>query len=108
MSGREERAAKNESASREINERLEEAHEGEPDRYVRMVCECGRETCDRVIAITVAEYERVRRDSRQFVVMREHVMPDIEAVVMKTDRFAVVAKLEGTPAEVAIEEDPRT
>jgi 5-bromo-4-chloroindolyl phosphate hydrolysis protein len=108
MSSREERAAQNESTSREINERLEEAHEGEPDRYVRMVCECGRETCDRVIAITVAEYEQVRGDPREFAVVRDHVMQDVEHVVETTDRFAVVAKLEGTPAEVAIEEDPRS
>ena len=107
VSNRAERAAQNESASREINERLEEAHEGEPDRYVRMVCECGRETCDRVIAITVAEYEQVRGDPRQFAVMRDHVMQDIERVVETTDRFAVVSKRNGTPAEVAIEEDPR-
>jgi hypothetical protein len=107
MSGREERAAQNESASREINERLEEAHEGEPERYVRMVCECGRETCDRVIAITVAEYERVRSDPRQFAVVRDHVMQDVEQVVETTDRFTIVTKMEGTPAEVAIEEDPR-
>ena len=107
VSGREERAAQNEAASREINERLEEAHEGEPERYVRMVCECGRETCDRVIAITVAEYERVRSDPRYFVIMRDHVMRDVEQVIEETDRFAVVAKREGTPAEVAIAEDPR-
>ena len=40
--------------------------------------------------------------------MRDHVMRDVEQVVEETDRFAVVAKREGTPAEVAIAEDPRT
>ena len=66
MSDRAERVAR-EATSREINERLERAHEGAPsDRYLRMVCECGLATCDRVIAITMPEYERVRSDPRWF------------------------------------------
>jgi len=73
-----------------------------------MVCECGQDACDRMIAITTAEYERIRSDPRQFAVMRDHVLPDMERVVSQTDRFVVVAKMEGTPAEVALEEDPRS
>ena len=108
MSGREERAAQNESASREINERLEEAHEGEPERYVRMVCECGRPHCSSVIAISIREYEAVREDPRMFVVDHAHVSPDVEDTVRTTDRFVVVCKREGTPAAIAEEEDPRS
>ncbi|HEY3211367.1 MAG TPA: hypothetical protein VGL18_16555 [Actinomycetota bacterium] len=108
MSGREERVAQNESTSREINERLQEAHDQDsPGEYIRVVCECGQDTCDRVIAITTDEYEQVRSDPRQFAVMRDHVMGNVERVVYETDRFVVVAKREGTPAEVATEEDPR-
>jgi hypothetical protein len=109
VTGREERVARNESASREINEGIELAHEGAvPTDHVRMVCECGQEHCDRLIAISIAEYERVRSDPRQFAVVRDHVLGDVERVVDETDRFVVVAKLEGTPAAVATEEDPRT
>jgi hypothetical protein len=49
----------------------------------------------------------VRADPLQFAVTRDHVMADVERVVAETDRYAVVAKREGTPAAVAIEEDPR-
>jgi hypothetical protein len=107
VSSREERVAQNESTSREINERLEEAHDHSPGGYIRMVCECGLETCDRVIAITTAEYEQIRSDPRHFAVARDHVLPDMERVVDETDRFTVVEKREGTPARVAEEEDPR-
>jgi hypothetical protein len=108
MSGREERVAKNEATSREINEKIEDAHEEtSPDRHIRMVCECGQETCDRVVAITLTEYERLRGDPRQFVVTKDHVMEDVERVVSETNRFVVVAKREGTPAAVATDEDPR-
>jgi hypothetical protein len=106
---REERVARNEATSREINVSIEEAHEGgPPERYVRMVCECGQDSCDRLIAITVPEYEMVRTDPRQFAVVRDHVMADVESVVDETDRYVVVVKREGGPAEVASEEDPRS
>ena len=109
MTSREERVARNEVAAREINEGIEEAHAGTPpDRHVRMVCECGQDACDRLIAITVSEYQRVRSDPRQFAVVRDHVMPDMEQVVEETDRFVLVVKREGTPAKVASEEDPRS
>ena len=42
------------------------------------MCECGQESCDRLIAITIPEYERVRGDSRRFAVVRDHVMGDVE------------------------------
>jgi hypothetical protein len=73
-----------------------------------MVCECGREVCDRVVAITTAEYEEIRSDPLQFVVVKEHLIPDIERVVAETERFIIVAKREGEPAVVAVEEDPRS
>jgi hypothetical protein len=108
MAGREDRVAKNEAASRDINESIEDAHEGaSPDGHIRMLCECGLEACDRLIAITIREYEKVRLDPRRFALVREHVMPDVETVVDETDRFVVVTKREGTPADVAREEDPR-
>jgi hypothetical protein len=37
----------------------------------------------------------------------DHVTPDVEEVVSQTDRFTVVRKREGTPAEVAEATDPR-
>jgi len=107
MDKRGERLAINESAARDINERLENAHPAEPRDYIRVVCECGREVCDRVIAITPEEYEEIRSDPIQFVVVHDHVIGGIERVVFETDRFAVVAKREGVPAEVAVNEDPR-
>ena len=109
MSSREERLAKNEATSREINEGIQNAHNGDArDRQVRMVCECGHRGCERLVAITPSEYEQVRSDPVQFVVVREHVIGEVERVVRETDRFVVVAKLEGVPARVAVEEDPRS
>src|SRR2546427_10625223 len=108
MTEREDRVARNEAASREINEGIEDAlrpkaREGD----VLMLCECGRNDCEDVFAITIREYEEVRSDPRHFAVVREHVMADVEGIVSETDRFVVVQKREGTAAEVAEELDPR-
>ena len=109
MPSRGERLARNEVLSREINEQLEfgSAASSGPHRFLRMVCECGNSACDMPIRITVLEYERVRSDPVRFAVVREHVIADIEVVVEENDRFVVVAKRPGAPAETAIEEGPR-
>lgn len=108
MSEREERVAKNESVTREINEGIEEAKAAvSAEGHVRMLCECGRADCDVLVAITLGEYEQVRSDPRTFVVAKDHVLPDVEILVSQTDRFSVVQKREGTPAEVAESLDPR-
>jgi hypothetical protein len=109
MSEREQRAARNEAISREINEGIEAAHRAaESPEYVRMVCECTQAECSALIVISVAEYEAVRADARHFAVLNDHVTPDVEMVVRQTERFAVVQKREGDAAEIAEEEDPRS
>jgi hypothetical protein len=57
--------------------------------------------------MTLAEFESVRADPRQFAVAHDHVLAEVEQVVAQTDRYSVVAKREGTPAAVAVQEDPR-
>jgi hypothetical protein len=100
--------AKNEAASREINEKTEEAYQGEPPaNRIDIVCECARMTCDAAIDITLDEYRHVRMDPLQFAVVPEHFIGDIERIVFENDRFAVVAKREGVPADVARDESPR-
>ena len=108
MSVHEERMARNEAAAREINEEIEEPYQGEPPaNRIDIVCECARMTCDDAIDITLDEYEHVRKDARQFVILPEHVVGDIERIVFENDRFAVAAKREGVPADVARDENPR-
>jgi hypothetical protein len=108
MSLREERMAMNEAASREINQKIQEAYQDEPSaNRIDIVCECARMTCNAAIDITLGEYEDVREDARQFVILPGHFVGDIEWIVYENDRFAVVAKREGVPADVARNENPR-
>jgi hypothetical protein len=108
MTDREARIAMNEAIVREINEGIEEAKASlTPEGDAPIMCECGNLDCELLIAITVSEYEDVRQNARRFVVVKDHVIPDLERVVAETERFAVVEKVEGTSAEVAEATDPR-
>jgi hypothetical protein len=102
------RITKNEVIAREINEGIEEAIASRtPEGHARMLCECGKPDCELLIAISVSEYEDVHRDARRFVVVKDHVIPEVERVVAETERFTVVEKREGTPAEIAEGSNPR-
>ncbi len=108
MSEREGRVALNEATSRDMNERIEQAHTDSPEDYFRIICECGNLDCTRVIAVSIPEYEALRSDALRFAVVTDHVMPDVEDVVRATDRFTVVRKHDGVPAEISEREDPRS
>jgi hypothetical protein len=54
----------------------------------------------------LSEYERVRRDSTLFFVLRGHEAPEVEEVVEENDRYNVVRK-DAPAAGVARERDPR-
>jgi hypothetical protein len=94
--------ARTQATTRQINEQIEQARPA-VEGYIWILCECGQLECDRHIAITVAEYEALRADATRFAVVRAHVIPEVERVVEETDRYTVVAKLEGPPAPAAVE-----
>src|SRR4029450_5190817 len=98
--------AKNEAASRETNEETERAHQTDaPGRRIQSSCDVALKDCARVISITMDEYRQVRIDPRQFAVVAEHFIGDIERIVYENDRFAVVAKVERMPAYVDTTEE---
>jgi len=80
---RKERIAENEASFREINERLSQGLRqvpGNPE-YLEFICECGYQTCDQHVQLSFSEYERVRGDSRRFVILPGHIIPDAERLV---------------------------
>lgn len=110
MEARESRLAKNEALFREVNERIAEITEGLSNRQDLdgVVCECADALClERVGPLSLAEYERVRSDSRRFIIAANHQSPDVESIVERHPTYWVVQKHEGVPAEVAEEMDPR-
>ena len=101
---RRERAAKNQSLFREVNERIGELSGSAT--LPTFVCECTAETCDQRLPLTREEYERIRSDSNSFFVVPGHEIAEIEEVIHVTERYVVVAKL-GRGGRVAAGLDPR-
>jgi hypothetical protein len=98
------RAAKNQSIFREVNERIEDLSVS--SSFTMFVCECMDETCNANVSLTIEEYEHIRSDSNSFVVLRGHEVAAVEKVIETTERFLVVAKL-GTGGTIAEGLDPR-
>jgi hypothetical protein len=109
MDAREERLARNETLFRSVNENIEgAAASGELDDHTfEFFCECSNTDCTLLLPMTVAHYEQVRADPRQFLVAPGHELPEIEKVVSRTNAYQVVLK-EGEAAEFATRHDPRS
>jgi hypothetical protein len=101
------RAAANEATVRDVNEGIERGQwPGEEDTPVGFRCECARLGCNRLIELTVREYEEVRAHPRRFVVLPGHELPDVETVVEARSGYVIVEK-RNQAGEVAEAHDRR-
>jgi len=87
------KAARTESLFRGVNERIAETVERFGAEEAAFVCECGDPNCTERIHATLDEYEEVRSDGAQFLIVEEHVDPEIERVGKRNRRFALVEKV---------------
>jgi hypothetical protein len=99
-----ERAARNQSLFREVNERIEELSRSATS--TKFICECADERCDETMALSREEYEQVRSRPSTFAVLPGHELPAVEKVLDRTERYVVVTKL-GAGRQVAARLDPR-
>ncbi len=108
MQARERQLAENEARFRSLNERLRESSGtwGPGEGTLDLVCECGDEDCTDAIRLTPRDYEAVRSDEAQFIVVPGHERPEIEDVVERNG-WLVVRK-RGEAAVIAAETDPRS
>jgi|SRR5579884_2612685 len=104
------RVGLNEALFREVNEEIRglTSSFGTDEGTMTVVCECGSASCTDQIEVGIATYERVRAESRLYIVAHGHVFPEVESVVEQNEGWEVVRKHEGIPADVARETDPRT
>ncbi len=106
---RHERAARNQSLFREVNEKIEAVSRDETSTFHVFSCECADTGCTESISLTLEEYEHIRDTSTHFLVRPGHVYSDVERVV-ETDgegaRYELVEKL-GEAGELADQLDPR-
>ena len=106
---RQERAARNESLFREVNERIDSAGSGGSPMFTEFMCECADDSCFEHVSLTSEEYSSVRKMGPVFFILTPgHEDPAIERVVGgEADRYEIVEK-QDVAAEVATELDPRS
>ena len=86
------RLAQNEVLFREVNENIV-GMERRAHLDAGFVCECSHLDCAEVIPISVEEYELIHRERARFVMVRAHVVPEIERVISDLQSYVVVQKV---------------
>jgi hypothetical protein len=99
------RVAMNEATFRKVNEGMEVGQD--PSGVMTFVCECGRLGCNKLIELTRAEYEDVRKHPRRFAILDGHEILEAEDIVERHDRYIVVEKSGDPEAEIVEHTDPR-
>jgi hypothetical protein len=92
---RQRKLAQNEAVAREVNQRVDEVaaswyDEGEA---LEFVCECSYDDCTARVHLSAEEFARVRESPLTFVLVRDHVVPEIERVLAAAGDAVVVEKL---------------
>jgi hypothetical protein len=105
VDARDKRLAQNEALFREVNERLQD--HAEPGGVNHYLCECANSDCTFRITLPTAEYEEVRSDSKQFMVLPQHYTPEIEELVADKGSHWIVRK-SGEEGEYVEKLDPRS
>ena len=101
---RQERAARNESLFREVNERIGTTATKLSPMFTEFMCECADDSCFDYISLTSEEYSSVRKMGAVFFVLKPgHAVPEVERVVGgEAHRYDIVEKF-GVAAEVAVQ-----
>jgi hypothetical protein len=101
------RAARTESLFRGVNERIAESAERFGADDASFVCECDDPRCTERIRATLDEYEDVRSDGAQFLIVDGHEDPAVERVVEEKPRFSLVEKIRPLVRQTVKQLDPR-
>jgi hypothetical protein len=104
-----ERAARNQSLYRSINEKILELNQAFAETGIEdseWLCECADTDCAVRVAATLPEYEAVRSNPRTFIISPGHLYPQVERVLNQNDRFMTVEKIDNA-GQIAEALDPR-
>jgi hypothetical protein len=101
-----EQLARNEDLFRSVNNEIEQVAErqGTDSHEYEFFCECSDRSCTERVTVTLAEYARARDDPKRFLVVKGHVIQEIEHVVAAADDHVLIEK-DGHAGKVAIELD---
>ena len=107
MDERDARVGMNEALFRAVNEKLRELNEAfsNVSETYAIACECADVSCVETLHVGRKAYIDVREHSSRFVVLRDHVFPNVERVVATMDGYAVVEKTSAV-SEITEATDP--
>ena len=97
----------NEALFREVNERVQDHAEQGAARVYEYFCECANIDCTFRVTLANTQYEAIRADPKQFVVLPLHYTPEVETLVAENDSYWIVRKT-GEAGEYAEKVDPRS
>ena len=106
MDARQRRLAENEALFREVNERVQNAAEHGAGTY-DYFCECANVDYTFRVTLSPAQYEAIRADPKQFVVLPLHYTPEVENLVSQSESYWLVRK-HGEAGEFVEKLDPRS
>jgi hypothetical protein len=100
------RLAQNEDLFRQVNERIDElaANHGDDSHVYEFFCECSDVACLERVRLSLSEYAHVREDPTRFVVVKGHVLEEIEHVIEPAEDHVLIEK-DGVAGDVAIKLD---
>jgi hypothetical protein len=104
--GHKQRLARNEDLFRQVNDRIDDlatAHGSDTHTY-DFFCECSDLSCSERVHLTLGEYAHIRADPSRFVVVKGHVLDEIEHVIERAEDHVLIEK-HGHAGAVAIELD---
>ena len=103
-----EQRAANESIFRRANEQIEKKAKvlHFDERRTPYICECDDLSCTDVVSLRHAEYEAVRKSSKQFVVIPGHDSPP-DKIIEEHEGFNIIEKT-GEEGEIVQAQDPRS
>ncbi len=96
---------------RDLNEQIAIVNAGmsrisDDGRSIEVLCECGRESCTKLLTIREDDYDALRSNPLAFVLSAGHDVLAVEEVVQRTDDYVIVEN-HGRAAMIALEGDPR-
>jgi hypothetical protein len=100
------RLARNEDLFRQVNEKIDDlaGRHGDDAHVYEFFCECSDVDCSERVHLTLPQYAHVRDDPTRFVVVKGHVVEEIEHVIERAEDHVLIEK-HGRAGEVAIQLD---
>jgi hypothetical protein len=99
--------ARTEAFFRSVNEGIAEASQQFEVEQAEFLCECGDPSCTHRLEVSLDEYERVREHPTRFLVRHGHEEREVEEVVQRRRRYAIVDKVDEVAAAIVRRMNPR-